>query len=84
MAMVSEKTEENYQRYRNKLTHVLKNVRVFSHELTEHATVIYSRMELALEEVADESPVRIHLKGIHESAKEVASLSEKLRDLGKQ
>jgi hypothetical protein len=81
--MVSEKTEQNYQYYRNKLTHVLKSVRVFSHELTEHATVIYSRMELALEEIVDESPVRVHLKGICESAKHVASLSEKLRELGK-
>lgn len=82
--MVTEKAEQNYRHYRNKLTHILKSVCVFSHELTEHATVIYSRMELALEEVGDESPVRIHLKSIHESAREVASLSEKLRDLGKQ
>jgi hypothetical protein len=81
--MVSEKTEQSYQYYRNKLTNVLKHLRVYSHELTEHATVIYSRMELALEETVEENPVRVHLKGIHESAKEVASLSEKLRDLGK-
>lgn len=81
--MVSEKREHSYQYYRNKLTNVLKHLRVYSHELTEHATVIYSRMELALEETVEESPVRVHLKGIHESAKEVALLSEKLRDLGK-
>jgi signal transduction histidine kinase len=81
--MVSEKTEQSYQHYRNKLTSVLKHLRVYSHELTEHATVIYSRMELALEETVEEDPVRVHLKGIHESAKEVASLSERLRDLGK-
>jgi hypothetical protein len=81
--MVSEKTSESYQYYRNKLTNVLKYLRVYSHELTEHATVIYSRMELAMEEVVDENPVRVHLKGIQESAKEVATLSEKLRDLGK-
>ncbi|HEV2305021.1 MAG TPA: hypothetical protein VGR93_05850 [Candidatus Acidoferrales bacterium] len=81
--MASEKTQENYQYYRNKLTHVLKNVRIYSHKLTQHATVIYSRMELALEEVLEDNPVHVHLDGIHESAKEVASLSEKLRDLGK-
>jgi hypothetical protein len=81
--MVSEKTEQSYQYYRNKLTNVLKHLRIYSHELTEHATVIYSRMELALEETAEETPIRVHLQGIHESAKEVASLSEKLRDLGK-
>lgn len=81
--MVSEKTEQTYQHYRNRLTHVLKNVRIFSHELTEHATVIYSRMELAMEELMEDNPIRVHLKSIHESAKEVASLSEKLRDLGK-
>jgi len=82
-AMVSEKAEKNYQYYRNKLTHVLKNVRVYSHELTEHATVIYSRMELALEEVVEDSSLQTHLEGIHESAKEVAALSQKLRELGK-
>jgi hypothetical protein len=82
-AMVSEKSEKNYQYYRNKLTHVLKNVRVYSHELTEHATVIYSRMELALEEVVEDSSLQTHLEGIHESAKEVAALSQKLRELGK-
>lgn len=82
VAMVSETIQENYQFYRNKLTHVLRNVRQYSHELTEHATVIYSRMELALEEVED-APLRVHLEGIHESAKQVASLSERLRDLGK-
>ena len=81
-AMVADKTEETYQYYRNKLTNVLKLVRVYSHELTEHATVIYSRMELALEEIMEDNPIRVHLKGIHESAKKVASLSEKLRDLG--
>jgi len=81
--MVSEKAEKNYQYYRNKLTHVLKNVRVYSHELTEHATVIYSRMELALEEVVEDSSLQTHLEGIHESAKEVAALSQKLRELGK-
>lgn len=81
--MVSEKTRQNYQYYRNRLTHVLKNVRLYSHELTEHATVIYSRMELALEEIMEDNPLHVHLKGIHESAKQVASLSEKLRDLGK-
>jgi hypothetical protein len=81
--MVADKPEETYQYYRNKLTHVLKNVRVLSHELTEHATVIYSRMELALEEIMEDNPVRVHLKGIHESAKVVALLSEKLRELGK-
>lgn len=81
--MVSEKVQENYQYYRNKLSHVLRHVRIYSHELTEHATVIYSRMELALEEVMEDSPLYVHLKGIHESAKQVASLSEKLRDLGK-
>ena len=81
-AMVSEKAWKNYQYYRNKLTHVLKNVRVYSHELTEHATVIYSRMELALEEVVKDHPVHAHLEGIHESAKEVAVLSQKLRELG--
>lgn len=81
--MVSEKIQENYQFYRNKLTHVLRNVRQYSHELTEHATVIYSRMELALEEMVEDNPLRVHLEGIHESAREVASLSEKLRDLGK-
>lgn len=81
--MVADKTEQTYQYYRNRLTHVLKNVRVYSHELTEHATVIYSRMELALEETPEDNPVHAHIKGIHESAKEVASLSEKLRELGK-
>lgn len=81
--MVSEKIQENYQYYRNRLTHVLKNVRLYSHELTEHATVIYSRMELALEEIMEDNPLHVHLKGIHESARHVASLSEKLRDLGK-
>lgn len=81
--MVSEKTSDSYQFYRNKLTNVLKYLRIYSHELTEHATVIYSRMELALEDAGDESVVRVHLKGIQESAKEVAWLSEKLRDLGK-
>lgn len=83
MPMVSEKIQQNYQYYRNRLTHVLKNVRLYSHELTEHATVIYSRMELALEESMEDNPLHVHLRGIHESAKEVASLSEKLRDLGK-
>lgn len=81
--MLSENAERNYQYYRNKLTHVLKNVRVYSHELTEHATVIYSRMELALEEVAEDTSLQTHLEGIHESAKEVAVLSQKLRELGK-
>jgi hypothetical protein len=81
--MVSQKPEKGYQHYRNKLTHVLKNVRIYSHQLTEHATVIYSRMELALEETVEENPLHVHLKGIRESAKEVASLSEKLRELGK-
>jgi hypothetical protein len=81
--MVSQKVQENYQYYRNKLSHVLKNVRLYSHELTEHATVIYSRMELAMEEVMEDNPLHVHLKGIHESAKQVVSLSEKLRDLGK-
>lgn len=81
--MVSKNVQQNYQYYRNKLTSVLRNVRLYSHELTEHATVIYSRMELALEEVMEDNPLHVHLKGIHESAKQVASLSEKLRDLGK-
>lgn len=83
MSMVSEKIQQNYQYYRNRLTHVLKNVRMYSHELTEHATVIYSRMELALEETMEDNPLHVHIKGIHESARQVASLSEKLRDLGK-
>jgi hypothetical protein len=81
--MVSQKSEKSYQYYRNKLTHLLKNVRIYSHQLTEHATVIYSRMELALEETVEQNPLHVHLKGIRESAKEVASLSEKLRELGK-
>jgi hypothetical protein len=80
--MVSDKTNDNYQFYR-KLTNVLKYLRIYSHELAEHATVIYSRIELALEDAGNESAVRVHLKGIQESAKEVAWLSEKLRDLGK-
>ena len=80
--MVVEKRDKPYQFYRNRLTHVLKTVRVFGHELSEHARVIYSRTELALEEVVEDHPLRTHLKGIHESAMEVASLSQKLRELG--
>lgn len=75
-------TEHPYQYYRNRLTNVLKLVRVYGHELSEHATVIYSRTELALEEIVENHPLHDHLKGIHDSAKEVASLSQKLRELG--
>ena len=78
-----EKAAENYRYYRNKLTHVNKHLAIYGHKLTEHATVIYSRAELALEETPEEShPLRGHLQDIHESAREVATLSIKLRQLG--
>ncbi len=81
--MESEKTGETYKYYRNKLTYLNKHLTIYGHKLTEHATVIYSRSELALEEAAEEChPLRAHLQHIHDSAKEVATLSIKLRQLG--
>ncbi|MGH9864192.1 MAG: hypothetical protein ACRD4H_02130 [Candidatus Acidiferrales bacterium] len=83
IVMESEKSGENYRYYRNKLSHVNKHLSIYGHKLTEHATVIYSRSELALEEIVEEcEPLRMHLRDIHESAKEVATLSIKLRQLG--
>jgi hypothetical protein len=79
-----EKSVENYRYYRNKLIHVNKHLTIYGHKLTEHATVIYSRSELALEETQEEGshPLRAHLQDIHESAREVATLSVKIRQLG--
>lgn len=83
IVMESEKTAETYRYYRNKLTYVHKHLTVYGHKLTEHATIIYSRSELALEEAQEEChPLREHLEDIHASAKEVATLSIKLRQLG--
>lgn len=80
--MESEKTRETYRYYRNKLTYVNKHLTIYGHQLTEHATVIYSRTELALEEAEEKCPpLRAHLQDIHDSAKEVATLSIKLRQL---
>ncbi|MGH9729250.1 MAG: hypothetical protein ACRD33_02600 [Candidatus Acidiferrales bacterium] len=66
------------------MTHVNKHLTIYGHKLTEHATVIYSRSELALEETQEEEahPLRAHLQDIHESAREVATLSIKIRQLG--
>lgn len=83
IVMESEKTGETYKYYRNKLAYVNKHLAIYGHKLTEHATVIYSRSELALEETQEEChPLRAHLQDIHESAREVATLSIKLRQLG--
>jgi hypothetical protein len=82
IVMESEKTGETYKYYRNKLTYVNKHLTIYGHKLTEHATVIYSRSELALEETQEEFHLlRAHLQDIHESAREVATLSIKLRQL---
>lgn len=67
---------------RNELTSVLENVRLYGHELINHATVIFSHSELALEVAVENSSVRSHVTAIHDSAKEVASLSRKLVELG--
>jgi hypothetical protein len=82
IVMESEKTGETYRYYRNKLTYVNKHLTIYTHKLTEHATVIYSHSELALEETQEGChPLRAHLQDIHESAREVATLSIKLRQL---
>ncbi len=66
-----------------RLIHVLKYVKIYGHELSEHATVMFTRAELALEEVVEANhPLREHLTGIYISAKEVVTLSYKLRQLG--
>lgn len=84
IVMESEKTAETYRYYRNKLTYVHKHLTVYGHKLTEHATIIYSRSELALEEAQEEChPLRAHLQDIHESSKEVATLSISCGSLAK-
>ena len=67
---------------RNELTMVLENMRLYGHELINHATVIFSHSELALEVEVENSSVRSHVTAIHDSAKEVASLSRKLVEIG--
>ncbi|MGH9731817.1 MAG: hypothetical protein ACRD4A_08955 [Candidatus Acidiferrales bacterium] len=54
IVMESEKTGKTHRYYRNKLTYVNKHLTIYGHKLTEHATTIYSRSELALEEAAEE------------------------------
>ena len=71
-----------YGRYRIKMSQVLSEVKAQSHLMTEHATVIYTRSELALEEAAESNEsLRTHLNAIHESAGTIAESSKKLRQL---
>lgn len=80
--MELEKAGDGSQRRQGRLARVLKAVRIHSHVLTEHATVIYTHSELALEETGDaDHPLRLHLKAIHSSAEIVAASSKKLRQV---
>lgn len=72
----------DHDRHRTKLANVLNEVKVQSHLLAEHATIIFTRSEMALDEVVEANlPLRTHLKAIHDSARTIAGSSKKLREL---
>lgn len=65
-----------------KANELLEEVRVQTHVLAEHATIIYTRSELALEEAVEgNQQLRVHLAAIHHSAGTVSESSKKLRRL---
>ena len=80
--MQSKEPEDLYDRYRGKVTKVLNEVKIQSHVLAEHATIIHTRSELALEEIIEaDHPLRTHLNAIRESAGTIVDSSTKLRRL---
>jgi hypothetical protein len=78
----SNEAKKLHDKTHGNLTQLLDEVRAQSHVLAEHATIIFTRSELALEQVKEaDNPVRRHLTAIHRSAGTVSESSKKLRRL---
>jgi len=80
--MQEKETGDLYIRCKEKLDQMSTALNTQSHLLAEHATIIHTRLELALEEIIEEDhPLREHLDAIRESAGMIVDSSTKLRRL---
>jgi hypothetical protein len=80
--MESKDTTNTSNKRPSNLAQLMDEVRSQSHMLAEHATIIFTRSELALEEAKEENhALRTHLTAIHQSAGTVSESSKKLRRL---